>query len=623
MDKTKREDTKMPQNPLAGLSRYINVDYREPDESVVDSIFGTYAERMDRDITKANLQLERDKLKYNADLDQQKYNQGRIDKARQNLMDDIIGTRGAMKGLPAYQIDAAVQKIIPMYSDILGVDESNKVYESSHTDGVDMGEDYIAASKNNYEIIQTLDRAGEITTAKGLVDLDNKFVFSADQGGAYNSARNKRAKEVLISDRDISLAWDEAFENHDSYDKAYPRKLIEKEQIEKELGIHKTSTDQNRLDKQTALLKLEKVDSIEETTKWKEYQDVIAWTKEATQVRRAFKRYQENPWLFIKETYKEPEANAVLEHLTPEQLANNPLFQTGSGSDIVNGALGVVNNLSSSIQTTPLDTTSVDSVVNVLENIPAYGDDFSSYQESMPQYGADAMKLSDFVRGPDTEDPFVRTNILNEVSEIEAGNKTTDDVVNQQLESLTLTSSGEDSLSYDFNEASVDGLSGNVPVVETPETNFKDILPSYLTDKDITSDKTYWEKIGREEMMQKGDKFNLDFLSKGEPKSYRGATKDSEFFKEAVSKLPTVEEILNSKESFSPDDSRRHKLNMLADFQRVFDMELGGAEDSQLMQQVQELHNTFGYRYNEALEYVQKNWKWDKDLQMHVRPKGT
>ena len=58
-------------------------------------------------------------------------------------------------------------------------------------------------------------------------------------------------------------------------------------------------------------------DSIEETTKWKEYQNVIAWTKEATQVRRAFKRYQENPWLFIKETYKEPEVNAALD---------NPLF---------------------------------------------------------------------------------------------------------------------------------------------------------------------------------------------------------------------------------------------------------------------------------------------------------
>ena len=458
----------MARNPLEGLSRYINVDYREPDESVVDSIFGTYAERMDRDITKANLQLERDRLKYNADLAEQKYQQGRIDKARQNLVNDIQGTWTSMGDKPYWMIENQLSGIGSAYVDILGQDDVNSIMSRHNELEPGKRDGYGAASKNNYEIIQTLGNEGEITTAKGLIDLDNKFVFSADQGGAYNSARNIRAKTVLRDDRDISLAWDEAFENHDSYDKAYPRQLEIKKQLEKDLGIDKASTDQQRLDKQTALLKLEKVDSIEDTTKWKEYENVIAWTKEATQVRRAFKRYQENPWLFIKETYKEPEANAALNNplFNPEYFAQKNVM---TSDDIVNGALGVVDNLSSSIQATPLDTTSVDSVVNVLENISGYGDDFSSYQESVPQYeGYKGTQLSDFVRGPDTEDPFVRTNILNDVSDIAAGNKTTDDVVNQKLESLTLTSSGEDSLSYDFDEASVD------------ETNFKDVLPSYL-----------------------------------------------------------------------------------------------------------------------------------------------
>ena len=45
----------MASNPLAGLSRYINVEYDEPETNVVDSIFGTYAQRMDRDIAKVNV----------------------------------------------------------------------------------------------------------------------------------------------------------------------------------------------------------------------------------------------------------------------------------------------------------------------------------------------------------------------------------------------------------------------------------------------------------------------------------------------------------------------------------------------------------------------------------------
>ena len=358
MDKTKREDTKMPRNPLEGLSRYINVDYREPDESVVDSIFGTYAERMDRDITKANLQLERDRLKYNADLAEQKYQQGRTDRARQNLVNDIQGTWTSMKDKPYWMIENQLSGIGSAYVDILGQDDVNSIMSRHNELEEGKRDGYGAASKNNYEIIQTLGNQGEITTAKGLIDLDNKFVFSADQGGVYNSARNIRAKTVLTSDRDMALAWDEVSMNHNSYDKAYPKQLVIKAQIEKDLGIHKSSSEDDKVQKQTALLELEKVDSIEETTKWKQLEGIEAWEKEATQVKLAYKRYQENPWLFIKETYKEPEVNAALDNplFNPEYFAQTNVM---TSDDIVNGALGVVDNLSSSIQATPLDTTSV------------------------------------------------------------------------------------------------------------------------------------------------------------------------------------------------------------------------------------------------------------------------
>jgi len=609
----------MPRNPLEGLSRYINVDYREPDESVVDSIFGTYAERMDRDITKANLQLERDRLKYNADLAEQKYQQGRTDRARQNLVNDIQGTWTSMKDKPYWMIENQLSGIGSAYVDILGQDDVNSIMSRHNELEPGKRDGYGAASKNNYEIIQTLGNQGEITTAKGLIDLDNKFVFSADQGGVYNSARNIRAKTVLTSDRDMALAWDEVSMNHNSYDKAYPKQLVIKAQIEKDLGIHKSSSEDDKVQKQTALLELEKVDSIEETTKWKQLEGIEAWEKEATQVKLAYKRYQENPWLFIKETYKEPEANAALDNplFNPEYFAQTNVM---TSDDIVNGALGVVDNLSSSIQATPLDTTSVDSVVNVLENIPAYGDDFSSYQESMPQYGADAMKLSDFVRGPDTEDPFVRTNILNtdilnDVSDIAAGNKTTDDVVNQKLESLTLTSSGEDSLSYDFDEASVD------------ETNFKDVLPSYLTDQGEIPAEDF--KIE----MQEGEIFDVQYLSEGLPKesfqtSDKVALTETDFYKTQLEKMPTVEEMLSGQELFSAKEfMMRHRKNYLNDLASLDKLneegKIGSISYHQLRNQILSLSRELSKRINKVHDTVTGEWKFDKNLQRYVRPKGT
>ena len=90
----------MATNPLAGLSRYINVRYREPKESVVDSIFGSFSERTDREIVKANLELERERLRGNADLAQRRYNQERLDKGRKHLHTERINTVKVTNGWP-------------------------------------------------------------------------------------------------------------------------------------------------------------------------------------------------------------------------------------------------------------------------------------------------------------------------------------------------------------------------------------------------------------------------------------------------------------------------------------------------------------------------------------------
>lgn len=489
MDKTKREDTKMPQNPLAGLSRYINVDYREPDESVIDSIFGTYAERMDRDITKANLQLGRDKLKYNADLEQQKYKQGRIDKARQNLMDDIIGTRGAMKGLPAYQIDAAVQKIIPLYSDILGVDESNKVYESSHTDGVDMGEDYVSASKNNYEIIQRAEH-GEITTGAQLITENAKINRKGDQTQDWDTTRNQIAIKLLNDDPALKEARYSAFGVYHDTKRLYDDHQTVRDNNLRTIGMHKSQEGidwtldeydvQNQSVKTSRATVLERVGKIHDpninknskltkeewnsmtdydrlklSAEWKNADSAKQWLKEADEIVLRYEDYEKNAFRFIQDN---TDPIQKVEDESPAEVVSNinmnDFVNQLSGTDL-NTNMNWGEYLSTITGQDSSGVAPIDSLVN----------DIGGY-EDVAYMDPEGSLMSVGQAPPSAYEPTT----IQDVSEVALGDKDVQEfTAPESLPSIV----SSDSL-YDFNafNEGEDFLEG--------EINFEDVLPSYL-----------------------------------------------------------------------------------------------------------------------------------------------
>ena len=91
MDKT-RKWYNMATNPLAGLSRYIRVNYDEPEPNIIDTLFGDFAQRTDREILRANVELQREALRNNAQMAQRKFEIERLDKARRGLASDIQNT---------------------------------------------------------------------------------------------------------------------------------------------------------------------------------------------------------------------------------------------------------------------------------------------------------------------------------------------------------------------------------------------------------------------------------------------------------------------------------------------------------------------------------------------------
>ena len=194
----------MATNPLAGLSRYINVRYREPKESVVDSIFGSFSERTAREIVKANLELERERLRGNADLAQRRYNQERLDKGRRNLNTDIINTLNVTKGLPYFMQQEQIEKIAGSYVPILGQEVVDEVVGVSNPLNAGKGDGYATKSRNNYEITNKISNPGLVKTPEQLLQLNSLFAFDGDGVEGYGVALNKASKRIMIENKPLA-----------------------------------------------------------------------------------------------------------------------------------------------------------------------------------------------------------------------------------------------------------------------------------------------------------------------------------------------------------------------------------------------------------------------------------
>lgn len=299
----------MATNPLAGLSRYINVRYREPKESVVDSIFGSFSERTDREIVKANLELERERLRGNADLAQRRYNQERLDKGRRNLNTDIINTLNVTKGLPYFMVQNQVEKIAGSYVPILGQEVVDEVVGVSNPLNAGKGDGYATKSRNNYEITNKISNPGLVKTPEQLLQLNSLFAFDGDGVEGYGVALNKSSKRLIEENRPLNELWQNATNINRSFKLQYSdisQKLL---QDEISLGL-KTGGGESEVDAENRLRQFvgeEKVGTWQETIKGQRILKRRQFLSDADKSMNAYKRYEDNPFLFIQENIEMPD----------------------------------------------------------------------------------------------------------------------------------------------------------------------------------------------------------------------------------------------------------------------------------------------------------------------------
>tara|TARA_R100000655_G_scaffold109932_1_gene166443 strand:+ start:1707 stop:3578 length:1872 start_codon:yes stop_codon:yes gene_type:complete len=299
----------MATNPLAGLSRYINVRYREPKESVVDSIFGSFSERTDREIVKANLELERERLRGNADLAQRRYNQERLDKGRRNLNTDIINTLNVTKGLPYFMQQEQIEKIAGSYVPILGQEVVDEVVGVSNPLNSGKGDGYATKSRNNYEITNRISNQGLVTTPEQLLQLNSLFAFDGDGVEGYGVALNKASKRIMIKNKPLAELWENATSINRSFKLQYSD--ISQKLLQEEISIGlKTGGGESEVDAQNRLIQYvgeEKVDRWQETVKGQRILQRRKFLSDADKSMNAYKRYEDNPFLFIQENIEMPD----------------------------------------------------------------------------------------------------------------------------------------------------------------------------------------------------------------------------------------------------------------------------------------------------------------------------
>ena len=299
----------MATTPLAGLSRYINVRYREPKESVVDSIFGSFSERTDREIVKANLELERERLRGNADLAQRRYNQERLDKGRRNLNTDIINTLNVTKGLPYFMQQEQIEKIAGSYVPILGQEVVDEVVGVSNPLNAGKGDGYATKSRNNYEITNKISNPGLVKTPEQLLQLNSLFAFDGDGVEGYGVALNKASKRIMIENKPLADLWENATSINRSFKLQYSdisQKLL---QDEVSIGL-KTGGGESEVDAQNRLIQYvgeEKVGTWQETVKGQRILQRRKFLSDADTSMNAYKRYEDNPFLFIQENIEMPD----------------------------------------------------------------------------------------------------------------------------------------------------------------------------------------------------------------------------------------------------------------------------------------------------------------------------
>jgi len=124
------------------LTRSINVVYRKPRASIVESIFGTPRER----IQKAQLEAQK-----SVRIQQQE--QRKIETAKKNYSDQVISTIGATQTRPYYQIQDILDTLTVEYRKVLDDETIDNTLKLADPILGPRDEERYSASKHNYENI--------------------------------------------------------------------------------------------------------------------------------------------------------------------------------------------------------------------------------------------------------------------------------------------------------------------------------------------------------------------------------------------------------------------------------------------------------------------------------------
>lgn len=305
----------MATNPLAGLSRYIRVNYDEPEPNIIDTLFGDFAQRTDREILRANVELQREALRNNAQMAQRKFEVERLDKARRGLASDIQNTFRVSGNKPYFMIEKQLEMIAGTYLPLLGQDEVNNIMATSNPATLGMGDGYAAKSENNYKVIQGLSNSNLYQRPQDFFALYSMFDPTGDQRETFELKANKVAKDIMIKNRDIGNKW---FNFTSDYNIAKNRVSKTQQMIDgdrRELGLDTKfgETDAQRQDRLLSMLNAAGVQTWEETPVGQKIINNMTSLESDKRIIGQYERYNENPLLYLQEQVNMGEVKASQE----------------------------------------------------------------------------------------------------------------------------------------------------------------------------------------------------------------------------------------------------------------------------------------------------------------------
>jgi len=278
----------------------INVAYRKPKGSIVESIFGTPKER-----------IKKAKLESVKDFRMMQQEQKKIDTTKKNYTTQVISTIKAMQNQPYFRIQDMLDTLSVEYRKVLDDETIENTLKLANPILGPKNQEYYNASKQNYEIYEKLMNSthavmsnNEIQTAEEL----KSIVYGVNPDGDLKELIDSKVKTVSLNliknDPNLNAMFTKASRETDRAKTFLAESLGEEEKLLTLMGKGKrvsaetnkanfqTWTMMNPDDKNTILFNLE--EARKSVNKYGA--EVDSW-----------ERYEDNPWNFINENIDIPD----------------------------------------------------------------------------------------------------------------------------------------------------------------------------------------------------------------------------------------------------------------------------------------------------------------------------